>query len=89
MRMQSVFAKRPRYASRILWEQMKKAYYPRLEPGSRVKYDRLIEEIIERISDLPQTEHEKALQDTYLFGYYLQKKDLYTPNHTENSQEEE
>lgn len=89
IRMQSVFAKRPRYASRILWEQMKKAYYPRLKPWNRVKYDRLIGEIIEQISNLPQAEHEEALKDTYLFGYYLQKKALYTSDNTENSQEEE
>ena len=89
IRMQSVFAKRPRYASRILWEQLKKAYYPHLKPWSRVKYDRLIGEIIEQISDLPQAEHEEALKDTYLFGYYLQKKALYTSDKTENSQEEE
>lgn len=89
IRMQSVFAKRPRYASRVLWEQLKKAYYPHLKPGCRVKYERLIEEIIERISDLPQAEREEALKDTYLFGYYLQKKALYTSDKTENSQEEE
>ena len=89
IRMQSVFAKRPRYASRILWEQLKKAYYPHLKPWNRVKYDRLIGEIIEQISDLPQAEHEEALKDTYLFGYYLQKKALYTSDKTENSQEEE
>ena len=89
IRMQSVFAKRPRYASRILWEQLKKAYYPHLKPWDRVKYDRLIGEIIEQISDLPQAEHEGALKDTYLFGYYLQKKALYTSDKTENSQEEE
>lgn len=89
IRMQSVFAKRPRYASRILWEQMKKAYYPRLKPWNRAKYDRLIGEIIEQISNLPQAEHEEALKDTYLFGYYLQKKALYTSDKTENSQEEE
>lgn len=89
IRMQSVFAKRPRYASRILWEQLKKAYYPHLKPWDRVKYDRLIGEIIEQISDLPQAEHEEALKDTYLFGYYLQKKALYTSDKTENSQEEE
>lgn len=89
IRMQSVFAKRPRYASRILWEQMKKAYYPRLKPWNRVKYDRLIGEIIEQTSNLPQAEHEEALKDTYLFGYYLQKKALYTSDKTENSQEEE
>lgn len=89
IRMQSVFAKRPRYASRTLWEQLKKAYYPHLKPWNRVKYDRLIGEIIEQISDLPQAEHEEALKDTYLFGYYLQKKALYTSDKTENSQEEE
>ncbi len=89
IRMQSVFAKRPRYASRILWEQLKKAYYPHLKPWNRVKYDRLIGEIIEQISNLPQAEHEEALKDTYLFGYYLQKKALYTSGKTENSQEEE
>lgn len=89
IRMQSVFAKRPRYASRILWEQLKKAYYPHLKPWNRVKYDRLIGEVIEQISDLPQAEHEEALKDTYLFGYYLQKKALYTSDKTENSQEEE
>ena len=89
IRMQSVFAKRPRYASRILWEHLKKAYYPHLKPWNRVKYDRLIGEIIEQISDLPQAEHEEALKDTYLFGYYLQKKALYTSDKTENSQEEE
>lgn len=83
IRMQSVFAKRPRYASRILWEQLKKAYYPRLKPWNRVKYDRLIGEIIEQISNLPQAEHEEALKDTYLFGYYLQKKALYTSDKTE------
>ena len=89
IRMQSVFAKRPRYASRILWEQLKKAYYPHLKPWNRVQYDRLIGEIIEQISNLPQAVHEEALKDTYLFGYYLQKKALYTSDKTENSQEEE
>lgn len=89
IRMQSVFAKRPRYASRILWEQLKKAYYPHLKPWNRAKYDRLIGEIIEQISNLPQAEHEEALKDTYLFGYYLQKTALYTSDKTENSQEEE
>ena len=89
IRMQSVFAKRPRYASRILWEQLKKAYYPHLKPWDRVKYDRLIGEIIEQISNLPQAEHEESLKDTYLFGYYLQKKALYTSDKTENSLEEE
>ena len=89
IRMQSVFAKRPLYASRIIWEQLKKAYYPKLKPGARTKYDRIIEQIIQEISSFPQAEQEEALKDTYLFGYYLQRSALYTSGKTENSQEEE
>ena len=89
IRMQTVFAKRPLYASRIIWEQLKKAYYPKLAPGARIKYDRIIEQIIQEISSFPQAEQEESLKDTYLFGYYLQRSALYTSGKTENSQEEE
>ena len=89
IRMQSAFAKRPLYASRIIWEQLKKAYYPKLNPGARTKYDRIIEQIIQEISSFPQAEQEESLKDTYLFGYYLQRSALYTSGKPENSQEEE
>ena len=90
IRMQSVFSKRPQYASRILWEQLKKAYYPKLKPGARIRYDRLIGEIVAQISDCSQGTREEALKDTYFIGYYLQRSALYTSqNNTENKQEEE
>ena len=90
IRMQSVFSKRPQYASRILWEQLKKAYYPKLKPGARVSYDRLIGEIVAQISDCSQGAREEALKDTYFIGYYLQRSALYTSqNNKENDQEEE
>ena len=90
IRMQSVFSKRPQYASRILWEQLKKAYYPKLKPGARIHYDRLIGEIVAQISDCSQGTREEALKDTYFIGYYLQRSALYTSqNNTENKQEEE
>ena len=89
IRMQSVFAKRPRYASRIIWEQLKKAYYPRLRVTSKAFYDRLIGEIINEISECPGASQESTLQDTYLFGYYLQKNELYRSKTEEMNQEEE
>ena len=89
IRMQAVFAKRPRYASRIIWEQLKKAYYPRLRASSKAYYDRLIGEIINEISECPGNAQESALQDTYLFGYYLQKNELYRSKTEEMNQEEE
>ena len=85
----SVFAKRPRYASRIIWEQLKKAYYPRLRVTSKAFYDRLIGEIINEISECPGASQESALQDTYLFGYYLQKNELYRSKTEDTNQEEE
>lgn len=88
IRMQSVFAQRPQYASRVIWEQLKKAYYPRLKPASRVFYDRLIGEIIEHISAFPECEQNRPLGDTYLLGYYLQRKKLY-PSKTEENETEE
>ena len=79
MRMQPVFARRPQYATRIIWEQLKKAYYPRLKPGSRAFYDRLIGEIMSKISVFSDAEQKRPLGDTYLLGYYLQRSDLYQP----------
>lgn len=88
IRMQSVFAQRPRYASRILWEQLKKAYYPQLKPGSRLFYDRLLGEILSQISEFPEAEQNRPLGDTYLLGYYLQRNDLYQSK-TKQSETEE
>ena len=72
------------------WEQMKKAYYPRLKPGTRTFYDRLIGEIVEQISACSNGSREEALKDTYFIGYYLQRNALYTSqNNKENHEEEE
>ena len=88
MRMQPVFARRPQYATRIIWEQLKKAYYPRLKPGSRAFYDRLIGEIMGKISAFSNVEQKRPLGDTYLLGYYLQRSDLYQPKKESDSTEE-
>ncbi|MGM9647310.1 MAG: type I-C CRISPR-associated protein Cas8c/Csd1 [Eubacteriales bacterium] len=88
IRMQSVFAQRPQYAGRIIWEQLKKAYYPRLKPSRRGFYDRLIGEIIDQISAFPESEQNRPLSDTYLLGYYLQRNKLCTFNTEEKETEE-
>lgn len=89
IRMQPVFAQRPQYTSRIIWEQLKKAYYPRILPASRTYYERLIGEIIGQISEFPENEQNRPLRDTYLLGYYLQRNELYQPKTEEKKQEEE
>ena len=91
LRMQSVFVRRPNYAAKVILDQLKTAYYPRMTAGTRAFYEQLIGEIYEKISDCCATENLNApLKETYLLGYYLQRNDLYKKkeNH-ENTEESE
>ena len=96
VRLQSVFVQRPGYAAKIVMDMLKSAYYPRLKPGARVFYDRLIGEIMEQLSLFEPEEYNKPLTETYLPGYYLQKNALWTKkesatdnNNTETEDEED
>lgn len=89
MRMQTLFVKRPMYAAKLIIEQLKNAYYPRLKPGARNRYDKLIGEIMLVISGCPEGEAGKPLGEEYLMGYYLQKNALYTKKNNDNNESEE
>ena len=89
MRMQTLFVKRPMYAAKLIIEQLKNAYYPRLKPGARNRYDNLIGEIMLVISGCPEGEAGKPLGEEYLMGYYLQKNALYTKKNNDNNESEE
>lgn len=78
IRLQMVFVKRPAYATNLIMNQLKQAYYPQLLPGARVKYEKLIGEIMGVISGFGEDQYNKPLEETYLLGYYLQKNDLYS-----------
>lgn len=88
IRMQSVFAQRPLYAAKIIWEQLKKAYYPRLKPNSRGFYEKLLGEIAVQLSEFPEQALNRALGDTYLLGYYLQRNELFTSKKKQDETEE-
>ncbi len=90
IRIQSVFVRRPAYAFKVVMEQLKTAYYPRLSVGARIYYDGLIEEIMEQLS-LDMDNYAKPLAESYLPGYYLQKSALYAKkneNETEENDDE-
>ncbi|MCD8117052.1 MAG: type I-C CRISPR-associated protein Cas8c/Csd1 [Oscillospiraceae bacterium] len=78
VQMQSVFCQRPLYAAGVLEKQLERAYFPRLRPGARVYYKNLIGQILEQIHGFPEWQWNRPLEDTYLMGYYLQRKALYT-----------
>ena len=85
IRMQSVFTQRPQYASRMIWEQVKRGYYRRLSNGQRTYYEKLIGQIMEQLSEYDE-EINKPLEDTYLLGYYLQKNEMYTGKNKEHKE---
>lgn len=88
VRMQSAFCAHPAQTVKTVIEQVKTGYYPKLSVGSRIFYDRLIGEILEKISDFSEAEWNMPLKETYIMGYYLQKNALYTQNDDINETEE-
>ena len=87
IRLQSVFCQRPMDTAANLEKQLERAYFPRLNPGSRIWYKNLIGQIMEMISNSPAEEVNKPLDSTYLMGYYLQRSALYTKKN-DNEMEE-
>lgn len=88
IRLQSVFCQRPMDTAANLEKQLERAYFPRLKPYVRVKYKNLIGEIMNMISTFPGEEN-KALDSTYLMGYYLQRAALYTKKSDNVTEENE
>ena len=78
IRMQTVFCERPYYVSKILNMRVI-PYLQRQNIQSRAFYRNLISKIMEELSEYSDFELNKPLKETYLMGYYLQRKELYTP----------
>lgn len=90
IRMQAVFCRRPLYAADIIEKQLERAYFPRLEkPSYRSYYKNLIGEIMEKIYAYPKDQWNAPLGETYLMGYYLQRRELYTKKDKNTRNEEE
>ena len=86
IRYQPMFILHPLKEADNIMIQVKNAYYPHLEPAERITYEKLIQEIMYEISECKENWN-SPLKDTYLMGYYLQKRELYQPK--ERKQKEE
>lgn len=64
------------HLKRVISKQ-KTAYYPKLKPGVRVYYEKMIEEIFAKLMEFPENTINNPLKETYLLGYYAQKNALY------------
>lgn len=87
IRMMSVYAQRPDYARMIIWQQLERAYLPRLTPASRSYYKRLMGEIMENLSAFENQKNQR-LGDSFMMGYYLQRNELYKSKKQTNNEEE-
>ena len=76
VRMREIFSRRPAYASKIILEQLDKAYYKKLEKKSEIYYRKLINEILDVIPTCGE-DIGKPLTETYIFGYASQNMELY------------
>lgn len=76
IRRQTAFVMQPNRVFVSVMEHLKTAYYPQLKVSSKQFYEITIESIMEILSDY-ESDLNKPLGDTYLLGYYLQKKELY------------
>ena len=73
-----MFVNRPERTMSIIITHVRHAYLSKLNDGARIWYENMIGEIYEKLSTFPPEEGNKKLDESYLFGYYLQRNDFYT-----------
>lgn len=78
IRCQSVFCNRPMHYAFELEKQMERAYFPKLKEKKKFFYKNLIGQILAVINNnFSEKEWDRPLKDSYLMGYYLQRRDFY------------
>ncbi len=85
IRLQSAYVNHPMQTWKIL-NDLLTPYFPKLKPGLREYYRRLISEITEQLLEKDEKKLNQRLKETYLLGYYLQRAEL---NKKKVSQKEE
>ncbi|WRS28954.1 type I-C CRISPR-associated protein Cas8c/Csd1 [Oscillospiraceae bacterium MB08-C2-2] len=87
MRLQNVFVNHPMSTWKILQEKLN-PYFERMSPGSRYYYKELVSDIIDLITQHHSPEElNRPLEELYLIGYYLQRKELNQPKNNKEEQE--
>lgn len=89
MKLQYSFALRPMHTWAIL-ERALIPYYRQLKSETGDYYKGLIADIVSKLQEQDIGSLNTGLDDIYLIGYYLQRKELNEKiNHTKNEEEEQ
>lgn len=83
----SEFRQRPWLVYERLNRQLQQAYLPRISTWQRARYTRLADEICSILSEFPENELNRPLENTYLMGYELQRNAFFA-GHGNNETEE-
>ena len=89
IRLQSRFTKTPLSTTKIVQEQLRNAYFSKLEPWRKVYFEKLLDEIMGKIGDHDAKELNRPLKDLYLIGYYQQRNDFYSSGKKKSEQNAE
>lgn len=81
IRLLSIYVRRPFQTFQTIYERVRVPYLSKLSYGAKVKYEKLLEEILGHIDGLGLSDDalNRPLKETYLMGYYLQQQALYQP----------
>ena len=85
----SEFRQRPFYVFERVNRHLHQAYLNRVEPWQADRYERLVGEIFNVLSQFPEEDLNKPLADLYLMGYELQRNAFFTKNEVKEEQGEE
>ena len=94
IRLQSVYCNRPMKTFQQIYECLNQAYFPKLKPWLREYYRAMITNIIAKIDALSEIDRsgkskwKAPLNEMYLIGYFLQRKELYTKKEKPENKEE-
>ncbi|MBQ6518577.1 MAG: type I-C CRISPR-associated protein Cas8c/Csd1 [Anaerolineaceae bacterium] len=77
IRLQSRFIKTPLKTTEIIMRQLRSAYIPKLEAWQKVTYEKLIDEIMDKIGSYSEKEMNQPLKELYLIGYSQQRNAFY------------
>lgn len=86
IRMMSVFRQRPLHTWNILEERLR-PYLSRLHPGTKVKYNKMMAEFVDRLPN--DDSRDRPLEDTFILGFRSQQNALYTKNDNKEKENEE
>lgn len=87
IRLQSAFAQHPMHTWRLIDEQLRKAYYPKLPDRLREYYLNIAGSIVDILLLKDYASLNAGLEDIYLLGYYLQRKELNTKKEDKSTKE--